>query len=305
MRRGPRPSTPEDAIRIMLEHMERETSMAPRTIIFHRDELRPVVRRLEALGLPTMPWEITRADVVRLMDSMESEGLTVATRKGYVYSLRTWLEFYENDAMKGMRIRWPADMRPTVDWLTMEEALTVIRHPKTAIADMVIHCELCLGMRRIEVIRLRVDDFKGDRVEILGKGSMGGKPRAMPYHRDTARILGRWIRERDAIIERIRARRRDVQVPPELLIWGRGRRLSTFSAKGTGVDGLLDDVREETGIHFGNHTLRRTFGRTMYRSGVAPATISKMLGHDSIDTTLKYIGVDMDDMTAAMGAFGL
>lgn len=305
MRRGPKPKTPEDSVRIMLQHMERESTMAPRSIIFHRDELRPVIKRLEALGLHTMPEDITRADVKALLDSMEADGLTVATRKGYIYALRTWCTFYGNDTVKDMRIRWPTDTRPTVDWLTMDDALKIIRHPKSAIADMVLHCELCLGMRRIEVIRLKVGDFLGDRVEILGKGSMGGKPRTMPYHRDTPRILSRWLTERANLITMCKGRRQHIDVPEELLIWRHGNHLKTFSTKGTGVDGLLEDTRAETGIDFSNHTLRRTFGRTMFRSGVAPATISKMLGHSSIDTTLKYIGVDMDDMTQAMGVFGL
>ena len=43
----------------------------------------------------------------------------------------------------------------------------------------------------------------------------------------------------------------------------------------------------------------------MYRSGVEVATISKMMGHESIDQTLKYIGVDLDDMNNAMQAFAL
>ena len=38
----------------------------------------------------------------------------------------------------------------------------------------------------------------------------------------------------------------------------------------------------------------------MYRASVSVVTISKMYGHESIDVTIKYIGVDMDDMTAAM-----
>lgn len=43
----------------------------------------------------------------------------------------------------------------------------------------------------------------------------------------------------------------------------------------------------------------------MYRSGVEVATISKMMGHESIDQTLKYIGVGLDDMSSAMQAFAL
>ncbi len=71
------------------------------------------------------------------------------------------------------------------------------------------------------------------------------------------------------------------------------------------LDEMLKPLGEQIGVKFSNHTLRRTFGRTMYRSSVEVATISKMMGHESIDQTLKYIGVDLDDMCSAMKAFAL
>lgn len=77
------------------------------------------------------------------------------------------------------------------------------------------------------------------------------------------------------------------------------------TSKGSGIDEMLKPLGEQIGVKFSNHTLRRTFGRTMYRSGVEVATISKMMGHESIDQTLKYIGVDLDDMNSAMAAFAL
>lgn len=61
----------------------------------------------------------------------------------------------------------------------------------------------------------------------------------------------------------------------------------------------------EVGFEFSNHTLRRTFGRAMYRSKVPLATIAKILGHESTDVTLTYIGVDLDDMSVAMSQFVL
>jgi len=45
---------------------------------------------------------------------------------------------------------------------------------------------------------------------------------------------------------------------------------------------------------------RLTFGRMLYRANVPVAAIAKTLGHDDITTSLKYLGIDMDDMTSAM-----
>ena len=83
-------------------------------------------------------------------------------------------------------------------------------------------------------------------------------------------------------------------------------RLRAYAGKGTGIDRMLKGLGARIGVPtVSNHTLRRTFGRTMFRSGVEPAVIAKMLGHSSIEQTLRYIGVDGDDMDAAMKIFKL
>lgn len=220
-------------------------------------------------------------------------------------ALRTWTKWYGNDVLEKMEIRWPQDMRPNVDWITEEQARRLLEIPKTPVQELMVHCELCLGMRRVEVLRLKVDSFRGSFVEIIGKGAMGGKPRCMPYHRDTSRILNRYMAYRNALVDLARSRRCDVNVPDSLLIYARGSKLYEYGAKGSGLDAMIVPLGKAIGVSFSHHTLRRTFGRTMYRSGVPPATISKMMGHESIDQTLKYIGVDLDDMTNAMRDFVL
>ncbi len=51
---------------------------------------------------------------------------------------------------------------------------------------------------------------------------------------------------------------------------------------------------------FTNHTLRRTFGRTCWLSGVPLETIKELLGHEDTKTTIIYLGLNMDDRSGAM-----
>lgn len=298
--------TPMETVNAMCEVMRRESSITVRSVAYYREQLQPVIRRLQRIGAHTMPEDITAEDVRMLLDSMLEDGFTVSTRRGYICALRIWCRHYGNDVLDRMEIRWPADTRPNADWLSEEDALHLLRMPMTPLQRMVVHCELCLGMRRIEIIRLTTSSFDGRSVTIMGKGPLGGKPRVMPYHRDTERVLAEWLEYRTELIrEASRRNHYRVEVPNNLLIWRQGAHLRPFSPKGTGIDNQLIRLADEMGVHFSNHTLRRTFGRQMYRAGVAPATICRMLGHDSIDMTLKYIGVDLDDMSEAMGRFGL
>lgn len=300
-----RPATPMSSVECMIREFKAKSWRAPRTLRFYRDELSTIIRTLERGGRHTFPWDITEEDVKWLLDDYIKRNLTVSTRRGYISALRTWTEYYDNDVVRRMKIRWPADMRPNVDWITQAQAKELLAIPKTPAQDLVVHCELCLGMRRVEILRLRPDSFRGSHVEILGKGSQGGKPRSMPYHRDTDRVVDRYLRYRKALIETVRMQRPSAVVPESLMIWARGSKLHEYGVKGSGIDEMLKPLGEEIGVKFSNHTLRRTFGRTMYRSGVEVATISKMMGHESIDQTLKYIGVDLDDMNSAMQTFAL
>lgn len=302
-----RPETAEDALAAMCSEMEHRTVRAPRTIRFYREEVSTIIRILREGGRHTLPWEIDEEDVKWLLDHYIEMGLTVSTRRGYISALRTWTKWYENPVVANMGIRWPADMRPRVDWLTEDQAKRLLDTPKTPQQDLLVHCELCLGMRRIEVMRLTPESFHDDvgYVEILGKGPQGGKPRTMPYHRDTKRVLDRYMRFRELTIELVRTNNPDVEVPRALMIWGKGPTLHEYGSKGSGLDAMLIPLGEAIGAHIGNHTLRRTFGRLMFRSGVEVATISRMMGHETTEQTLKYIGVNLDDMAAAMRTFRL
>ena len=42
------------------------------------------------------------------------------------------------------------------------------------------------------------------------------------------------------------------------------------------------------------HDLRRTFAENVRRNGVDLATISKLLGHESIETTMRYLNHRVD-----------
>lgn len=294
---GRRPVSPESSITNMLEGMRREGMLTDRSIEFYGEQAKIILKDLQALQLETEPWRLTIEDAQRLLNHWESKGLAVSTRRGYFAALRTWTGYYGNNDLQKMRVIFPTDSRPTADWLTDEQARRLIALPKSPLEDLIIHCELCLGMRRVEVLRLQESDFNytGQFVDIHGKGPRGGKPRRMPFHRDTCRILHAWLKERLQLSIGCRNN------PANLLVYRKGQKL--YAYQDSGIDLRLKRIAAALGFQFSNHTLRRTFGRLMWLAGVRIETITKMLGHTSSTTTLRYIGVDMDDMSAAMREF--
>jgi integrase len=51
---------------------------------------------------------------------------------------------------------------------------------------------------------------------------------------------------------------------------------------------------------FIKYALRRTYGRTCWKAGIPLETIKELMGHESVDTTIRYLGIRLDDMTEAM-----
>lgn len=297
------PETDEACLARFMRILQAST-LAPRTIAFYREEAHAVVKLLRSEGLNTLPYKITETDVRRFLDTMQSHNLTVSTRKGYMSSLKKYCRAFNNDVVSRVDYAFPHDTRPNVDWLTLTEARDLLRCKKTWLQNVVIHLELCLGLRRVEVVRMRTTDINSEEgiITVRGKGSQGGKPRCIPFGIDTDTVIRQTLEARSNMIREARKRFPVTTVVPDnLILWMKAGRLHAYSEEGYGLDkAVCEPLSRDLGFRFSNHTLRRTFGRALYRAGVEVATIAKILGHESTEVTLRYIGVDLDDMRGAM-----
>lgn len=214
--------------------------------------------------------------------------------------LKSFLKWAGNKQING--IRWPVRSwaRPNATWLRDDEA-RLVRAAAEGIERMIVHCELDLGLRRIEVLRLGVSDFRPgrlDTVHVLGKGRHGGKPREVHWHPDTAAELEGYLRLRDAIIAQAKAKNPDVVVPDSLLVYERAGVVHPY--KKSALDNMISRLAQRTGLDFTHHTLRRTCGRMMHRAGVPIENIGSILGHSDTKTTVLYLGLDLEDQRASM-----
>ncbi len=92
-----------------------------------------------------------------------------------------------------------------------------------------------------------------------------------------------------------KAYERNVENPPEVLAWRIWGKMGSYS--GSTADNRLDEIEERAGIAInGHHTLRRTFARNLYNNGIELKMIRDLLGHNTIEQTLKYIGIQQSEM---------
>jgi len=300
---------PENCIKKYVSEARR--SSKKRTYDQYQTVLLKITNDLRNNGFDPSPYHMDERIIQFLLDVIW-KNKEVSTRRWNTYILSRYLKFYKNKTIEKMDLKWPQDMRPNVDWLEDDETALLLNSCKTTLEEVVIHLELCMGLRIAEVCKLRVKDVHFGRmpyIDILGKGKGDGKWRSVYFHEDSEELFLRWLVERSEIINSVKKCRPNWTEPEEFLIWTHYKNkpdAGPFSPTGHSIDrAVIHKVRERLGIQFTNHTLRRTFGRMLYHADVPVATISNMLGHDDIATTLLYIGVNMDDMSLAMGKLAI
>lgn len=283
----------------IIRHMIEDGGYSPKTIAHAREHMAIIIGKY--LGTRSL-YTFSAEDIRQIAHNMASSGLAISTQKSYIFALRTMLRFIHNPASETPVI-FQADIRPRVDWLTPDQAQQVLNYPLPSIERLAVVLCLCMGLRKVELIRLRLQDIDQSKeyINVIGKGRAGGKLRLVPFHDRFKPALQEWFKDRKELVTGSRG-----EVPDNLFIWKdrKTRQLSAYnSVKASGMDGLIRRASRRVGVHFSAHTLRRTFGRLMWLSGVPVVVIARILGHSSTEQTLSYIGANLDDMAGAMASF--
>lgn len=291
------------------EQEQRESEKSEKTIEGYRWALRNGFRALWNAGHDLNP---RRFDQVQLdyLKNVHWKDISHNARVSNIVPFRTFLRWAGNKQVD--RLRWPVrnGARPNADWLSEEDAM-IVRRSAQGPERVVVHLELDLMMRRVEVLRSELRHFESGRsgiVRVKGKGRRGGKERSISWHPDTAEVLELARALRDAVITRARAKDPSVKVPDAVLLYECGGRLGTY--RKSALDGIVNRLSEKTGIRFSHHTLRRTGARMLYFSlvkeepGHALEKVQYVLGHSDPRTTQLYIGLRADDVARAMEVYG-
>ena len=141
------------------------------------------------------------------------------------------------------------------------------------------------GLRRVEVLRLHVRDLDlalpNPTMRVLGKGRHGGKYRTIPIQPVAYGVLVEHTFEK----------------PPTTAIFPHHERTADHDLRRAAA-------RANLGVKVSGHDLRRSFGRIAYQAGVTLVDLKYLYGHESVDMTAHYIGLDDDSARRGLNAFG-
>lgn len=145
----------------------------------------------------------------------------------------------------------------------------------------IISMLLSTGCRISEVCGLNRDDIDFQKLEckVLGKGN---KERKVYIDGVTAMLLKRYLKTRKDIAQ--------------ALFVGKGTQRMTPH----GVRKMLNTVAERAGVeHVHPHRFRRTLATNLINRGMPIQEVAAVLGHDKIDTTMKYIFIEDENVKSA------
>jgi integrase/recombinase XerD len=205
--------------------------------------------------------------------------------------VRTFVRFLLAEAYisQPVRFKMPRLERKRLPFLDEEQLRAVLKAAKTARDRALIFFLADSGLRRAEALALSWGDLDFGTGAVLVKRGKGGKARTAVVGAHARRALLRY--------RRTLARNR-----PEDPIWQTydGRRLDAM-----GLRSALDRISDRAGIRVSPHALRRTFATLSLRSGLDLLSLSRLLGHSTLEMTEKYAAQLDSDLIREHAEHGL
>ena len=186
------------------------------------------------------------------------------------------------------------------NWLTREQAQTLIQTPDPSTLKglrdrAILAIMLGGGLRRSEIAKLKVDDIqqREGRWVILDLVGKGNRVRTVPIPAWVKLTIDYWL---DAAGIRGDRLFRPVN---------KSGRLYGDELTPQAIYNVVAHYSEVAGSVVAAHDLRRTFARLAHHGGAALDQIQLTLGHASIQTTERYLGIRQDLHHAPCDVLGL
>jgi site-specific recombinase XerD len=284
------------ALADFLAYLDAERGFSPRTQHAYASDLSQFVEFAGAQGA-VFPDGVSAAVVRSWIVAMKQRGLAGSSIARHVYALRSfWRFLQESDLVSHdplRRISVPKRKQTVPTCLTIDEVRLLLaaagehRNPVVAARDRAIVTTLVFtGLRRGELLDLRMDDFSVQARVLRVRQGKGGKGRVVPVVGEVLAAIEAWLELRpggshDYVFATVCGNR----IHPSRLqiIWERVRNQSGVTREGVSL-----------------HTLRHTFATLLLRSGTDLVTIQKLLGHSRLETTAVYLHADAGDLRSGV-----
>ena len=282
--------------------------------------LQKLVCRIAAMkGIETM-----RPEIEQVRKKIRLKGYSEETLRNYVYSLEQWLDeiyplkpediskeqvedylyrliwvekmsesgvngiinaikFYYEEVCGKSRIVYdltrPARPLQIPRLFSKQEVESILKHTENLKHRTILLVCYSSGLRVSEVVNLKVRDIDSGRMVLNILGAKGKKDRVVPL----SPVLLKYLRQYFSVYH-----------PKEYLFEGQGH--PKYSPRS--VQEILKKSKQRAGINKSGsvHALRHSYATHLLDKGVDITYIQKLLGHQDLKTTLKYLHVTVRDL---------
>lgn len=266
----------DDLIECFLEAIAVQ-GRSQKTIAAYRGTIKRLMREIKVTVRRVTVYHL-RSYITKLKD----RGLKESTMEGYrqVYSsFFGWLHreglIEKNPVANLGAIKVPKVQKTIFSDVDME----IMRQSCQNIRDKAVICFLAAtGCRVGELVGVNIESVDLDALECIVTGK-GNKQRTVYLDNVTAMFLKNYLKTRE-------------DDEKALFVNRYGKRFNT-----DGIREMLLRVEKIAGIqHIHPHKFRRTLATNMAKRNVPIQVIAKILGHENIETTMKYISLNNDDV---------
>lgn len=286
------------------DYLTTQRNLSPHTVLACRDTLKLFVafaaRELRKPAVELNVEDFTAALVRAFLDHLEKErGNSARTRNARLAIIHTFVQYlasldprFMEQCQTVLGVPFKRREEPVMDYLERQEVRHIMRGIDPAQAnsprdEAALRMLYNTGVRAQELVNLDVNDVHFSRpfyVRIRGKGY---KERTCPLWPETIKALKAYLVERHA--------NPGDRIP--LLINAKGDRLSRFGLRYIVTQRVIAAAKSCPTLlarKVGPHTFRHTTAMHLLQSGTDLNMIRSWLGHSSIETTHRYVEVDLD-----------
>jgi len=280
-----------------------KTALANITADLAPSSARKYTQRLEVVREFMAGRTISKATLGEFKRMLADQGKAPSTINGHLAAVRKLIdelvgagyipasEGYYISSIKGAKQLG----QPAGNWLSVQQANKLLAEPNTETLkgkrDLAILATLIMcGLRRSELVSLTVGHMQQREghwvfLDLRGKH---GRIRTVKIPVPVKRTIGQWLGAKGDI---------DGLTPDTPLFVGmqKGDRLNGGSAMSPqAIYDLVRKYGEAIGVSIAAHDTRRTFAKLAHKGGAPLEVISYDLGHASLETTQKYLGLELD-----------
>ncbi|MGF6695851.1 site-specific recombinase XerD [Paraburkholderia sp. MM5496-R1] len=283
------------------EYLVTQRALSSRTVACYRDAL---VLFLDFAGrkLGKEPTAMQLVDIqpdliLAFLDHLERErNNSVRSRNLRLTGLRAFLKFAGRRDVaslhvveRALAVPMKRFERPMLGFLTREEMVAVLGQPGPTWSSQRDHLLMAMlyntGARVSEIIGVRVSDVVLDGAACVHLQGKGRKQRSVPLWKTTVQEIRAWLRLNPQLrTEAALLPNRDGRAMTRCNV---GQRLDLAVARA--ATSLLSLANKQVSPH----TLRHTTAMHLLQSGVPFNVIALWLGHESTNTTHRYVEADL------------